>query len=115
MAPEHSTALDALRTRLVDLLRILQAHYYHPAFGSSYSLKRVAPVLAASVRYDDLAVANGMEAVLAYRRQLVAPPAERARLRRALLDYCAVDTRAMVQIWYALAVASGAAVPPARQ
>ncbi|MEY2982964.1 MAG: hypothetical protein RL562_3191 [Planctomycetota bacterium] len=112
--PEHAPALDALRGRVVDLMKLLQGHYYHPAFGRSYSLKRVAPVLASSVRYDGLRVANGMDAVVAYGRLHSAPLEERAELQRALLEYCAVDTRAMVEIWFALAAAAGVTLPSPR-
>jgi hypothetical protein len=39
---------------------------YHPAFAGSYSLKVVLPALVPEMTYDDMAVANGQDAGLAW-------------------------------------------------
>jgi hypothetical protein len=51
-----------------------------------------------------MAVADGTSAQLAYRKLIAegTPPAERAALRQALLEYCKQDTRAMIEVRSAL-------------
>jgi hypothetical protein len=39
--PHLASELDAVLTRLVDLLPILREHVYHPRFGGCSSLERV--------------------------------------------------------------------------
>jgi hypothetical protein len=75
---------------------------YHPGFAGSFSIKRVAPVLASAVRYDDLdGVADGGAAATALvrlARGAVESVDEEAALRRALLIYCRRDTLALVEL-----------------
>ena len=51
--PDRAAEIAAVQARLVDLLPIVREHVYHPEFAGSFSIKRVAPVLAPAVRYDD--------------------------------------------------------------
>ena len=68
----------------------------------SFSIKRVAPVLAPAVGYDDLdGVADGAAAAMALERLargMVESSDEQAALRRALLAYCKRDTLALVEV-----------------
>ena len=65
----------------------------------SYSIKAVLPVLIPELRYDGLEVANGEMAMGAYHDMRTAKnPQELARIRKALLEYCGLDTLAMVRI-----------------
>jgi len=102
--PQYADDLVALSERLVDLLAILREYYYHPGFGGSYSLKNVAPVLAPNVTYADMPIQDGQMAALAYARiaHPRTPEPERQELRRWLLDYCGLDTLAMVRVLEAL-------------
>ena len=96
--PDLGPALLDLAGRLVDLLPIVRDHLYHPHFDGSFGLKAVAPALTGQ-GYDDLEVADGHMASATLERLLFDPIAEpdaRARLRRALLDYCARDTWVLV-------------------
>ncbi len=100
---ERITALDA---RLVDLLPTVRGFIDHPRFNGSNSIKAVAPVLAPDVTYGALeGVADGGAASEAlYRlatKQLQAHETE-ASLRRALLDYCKLDTLALARVHEAL-------------
>jgi hypothetical protein len=104
--PEHRAALGALAERLVDLLPIVRDHVYHPAFGGSFSLKKVLPALVPGEGYDDLAVADGMEASWRLAELLLMPervPAGEAAARRAdLLRYCEKDTFGLIRLWEVL-------------
>jgi Domain of unknown function(DUF2779) len=99
--PARADEIAAVQARLVDLLPLVREHVYHPAFMGSFSIKRVAPVLAPAVGYDDLeAVADGAAAATAL-AQLVRgmeSADEEAALRRALLAYCKRDTLALLEV-----------------
>ena len=100
--PDRAAEIEAVQARLVDLLPIVREHVYHPEFAGSFSIKRVAPVLAPEVRYDDLeGVADGgaaATALLRLARGAIESADEEARLRRALLEYCGRDTLALLEL-----------------
>jgi predicted RecB family nuclease len=100
--PEHAGELRAVADRIVDLLPIVREHVYHPAFGGTFSLKRVLPALVPELSYEGLAVAEGETAQVQLARLILEPDAmtagERAEVREALLRYCELDTRAMVAL-----------------
>ena len=90
-------------TRLWDQLDVFRTDYLDPAFEGSNSIKRVLPVLAPHLRYDDLAVQRGDQAQAIWQLLLQTDdPMERARLARDLLAYCHLDTLAMAAIHEAL-------------
>jgi predicted RecB family nuclease len=86
--------------RMKDLCAIVRAHYYHPAFRGSFSLKSVLPAVVPSMAYDELAIQEGNQASLEYLRMMdpSTSPEERAGIKVALLTYCGYDTLAMVRI-----------------
>jgi len=88
-----------LKTRLFDALRVVRAGYYHPSQRDSYSIKKVAPALLGR-GYDDLAIQDGMAAVVAWRHTLSPDclESERDRIRRDLLAYCGRDAELMHDI-----------------
>src|SRR5262249_59921534 len=90
----------------VDLLPVVREHVYHPAFMGSFSIKRVAPVLAPAVGYDDLeGVADGAAAATALARLargMLESADEEAALRRSLLADCKRDTLALLEVHAAL-------------
>jgi hypothetical protein len=100
--PARAAEIAAVQGRLVDLLPLVRAHVYHLAFMGSFSIKRVAPVLAPGVGYHDLeGVADGAAAATALARLargLVESADEQAALRRALLAYCKRDTLALLEV-----------------
>jgi predicted RecB family nuclease len=102
--PEHAERINAIQARLFDLLPVMRAHTYHPAYTGSYSIKSVLPALVPEMTYEDMAVSNGQDAGLAWeslvRGSLDA--SERDKVRKALLDYCGQDTLAMVRLLQAL-------------
>lgn len=58
------------------------------------------PVLVPELSYDGLEVNNGDMAMLAYRKMCESnEPTEVENIRRALLEYCKLDTLGMVRIF----------------
>lgn len=100
-SPELAPALRSIEQRVVDLLPIVRQHIYHPGFGTSFSIKSVAPVLAPDIAYDDLpGVADGMSALATFVQIAtgVLSGEEAKRARMGLLAYCGRDTRALIGV-----------------
>jgi hypothetical protein len=95
---ELALRLRALDTRFFDTEELAHAGYYHATQQGSYSIKKLAPALLGT-GYEDLAIQDGMAAVIAWRKACgKADPAVRERLRSELLAYCGRDTRLMQEI-----------------
>lgn len=96
LAPELQ---DVIR-RLVDLEMVIRNGYYHPDFRGSYSIKRVLPVLVSDLTYEGLPIGDGDTAVAQFARMALGQydTEEVAIIRKQLLDYCALDTLAMVRL-----------------
>ena len=102
--PDLSAPLDALLERLWDLLKVVEANYYHPDLHGSFSIKQVLPVLVPEMGYEDLAIVDGREASVAFERSLDCDDhSERRRLHDELREYCRQDTLAMLALRRALA------------
>jgi hypothetical protein len=73
---------------------VINAHFYHPAFGGSHPIKAVLPAIVPRLAYDDLAIQAGMIASLPFHRMAFgdADSTEKATIRTALLNYCERDT-----------------------
>ncbi len=103
--PDLAPRLEVVTGRLVDLLRLTRQHYRHPALNGSYSLKTVLPTVDAELDYAALGeVKDGLAAQAAYHEASdpATTPARRAELREALLEYCALDTLALVRLAHRL-------------
>lgn len=100
--PDLAPALEGVIARLVDPLPVVRDHVYHPDFSGSFSLKKVLPALVPDLTYDGLEIAEGETASARLLRLLFRPdeldPADAARTRAALLEYCRIDTLAMVRL-----------------
>lgn len=100
MFPAEANAMEAIVERMIDLLPIYRAYYYHPEMKGSWSIKKVLPTIDQEQGYDNLEIQNGEATQLAWLRAI--DPAtymeERNRLRNAMLDYCKLDTWAMVKL-----------------
>ncbi len=110
--PECAEALRDVAARLVDALPLVRTHVYHPDFNGSFSLKSVYPALVGGPGYAGMEIAGGGLASVKLRRLLFdadVQPDERAQIRKALLEYCAQDTRGVVELLQRLeALAKGA-------
>jgi len=107
--PGQAAGLEALGDRLRDLMQVFrQRQYYHPAMHGSYSIKAVLPALVPELGYDDLPIADGTAAMLAFAALPGEPdPARVGQIRQELWDYCQRDTLAMVRILEALQELTG--------
>ena len=100
--PELNQLLQKIIVRMVDLLKISQNHYYHPDMRGSWSIKAVLPCIAPTLNYGDLSgVKDGGMAQVAYQEAIQPDTAtvRRAEIRTELIDYCKLDTYAMVRLW----------------
>ncbi len=104
--PQHAAFLEDLNNRIFDLMEIVsKGHFQHPGFGGSASIKQVLPVLVPHLSYTDLPISGGSETMLAWDDLTSGrtPPAEAEATRRAMLDYCRLDTLAMLELWQVFA------------
>ncbi len=86
--------------RTIDLEDIFKGGYVDIAFGGSTSIKKVLPIIVPDLSYDDMAVANGTDAMEAFTRLLELPDeVDKKKLRHEMLEYCKLDTLAMVRIF----------------
>jgi hypothetical protein len=98
--PEKEAAIQSLVQRLVDLMEVFaKGYYYHTAMGSSLTLKTVLAAISPEDNHTQLAINNGMNAGAAFfRLQWETNPEKIVAVRKALEDYCAMDTFAMHRI-----------------
>ena len=104
---EHEQTLIAMDDRFIDLLKpFQQLMYYHPDFNGSFSIKSVLPAMFpddAALDYKGLDIQAGDMASMIYADlDRIDDESERQKIREALLEYCKLDTLAMVMIWQAL-------------
>ena len=98
--PEKANFLADLIDRTLDLEDLFKSGYVDIAFGGSTSIKKVLPVLASDLTYDGMDVANGTDAMEAWAKLIeMSDGPERQELREAMLEYCKLDTYAMVRIF----------------
>lgn len=98
--PEKADFLHDLIRRTLDLEDVFKDGYVDIAFGGSTSIKKVLPVIAPDLTYKGMDVASGTDAMEAWIRLINMPECvEKAKLREAMLEYCKLDTYAMVRIF----------------
>lgn len=98
--PEYEDKITRIISHMIDLAYPFQKRLlYHWQFNGSYSIKSVLPALVPELGYDSMEVRDGEMAGLAYSRiQKSVDPEEIEEIRKALLDYCKLDTFAMVKL-----------------
>ena len=104
MYPDLASEMERINSNIVDLMVPFRARdYYTREMMGSYSIKYVLPALYPDdpeLDYSNLPVVhNGGEASEAFLSLKGKTPDEREKIRRGLLDYCRLDTLAMVKIW----------------
>ena len=96
MHPRFSTTLT-----IRYLLPLVREHVYHSEFRGSFSIKKVLPALVPDLSYDGLTISEGSAASVAY-VEMTDPDTSKDRrdtLRKGLLEYCKLDTEAMVALY----------------
>lgn len=102
MYPEYAEQIAAINKRVVDLMTPFKAKWYDdPRCDGSASIKKVLPVLCPELSYKDLGIQDGnsaqrlwMEAILDEKRA-----AQKEQILADLIEYCKMDTWAMVEIY----------------
>ena len=94
-----SDELQSLIDRIVDLEQCIKC-VNHPKFCGRTSIKIVLPVLVSDLSYEGLEIGNGDAALVTFAMmaQGKMSPDEMERKRAALLEYCKMDTLAMVRL-----------------
>ena len=104
LLPTYATNLADLEAKLFDLEPVVRKGLVHPDFGGRSSIKVVLPVLAPDLSYATLDIGDGGSAVAAFAKLAAggATDEEIQAVRGALLEYCKLDTLAMVRVLHAL-------------
>jgi predicted RecB family nuclease len=104
LLPTYASELDGLEAKLFDLEPVVRKGLVHPEFGGRSSIKVVLPVLAPDLSYTNLDIGDGGSAVAAFARLASgdATDDEIQAVRDALLEYCKLDTLAMVRVLRAM-------------
>ena len=100
LLPTFKPWLRKVTPRVVDLLLPFRGfRYHHPNQNGSNSMKAVLPALTGK-GYEKLAIQDGGAASREFLRVTFGDvtAAERRRVRKALEEYCGLDTLGMVQI-----------------
>ena len=102
--PDLAEHLLKIRGNIKDLLDPFQkGYYYNRGMGGSFSIKSVLPAIypdEPSLNYDNLdGVHNGGEAMEIFPRIKDMSDEEREIARHQLLEYCKLDTFAMVKVF----------------
>ena len=100
--PELGSELNDLISRLVDLKKVVEKNLAHPDFMGSYSIKNVLTPLVPDLTYEGMEVADGMTASVRLITMMLEGDSWSAEKleaeRQALLEYCKLDTWAMVKL-----------------
>ncbi|MEO8029662.1 MAG: DUF2779 domain-containing protein, partial [Gemmatimonadota bacterium] len=104
MLPEQAPRIAAVIDRLFDLETMIKNGYCHPGFRGRSSIKNVLPVMVQGPGYADMAILGGesASAIFALMRVGKYDGTATSLYRQQLLDYCALDTLAMVKVHDAL-------------
>ena len=103
--PDLREHLLAISENIVDLIDPFRGKMvYLPAMNGSFSIKKVLPALfpdSPELDYKNLSgsVHHGGEAMNIYPAIAKMSPIEAKEARQSLLEYCKLDTLAMVRIW----------------
>ena len=105
--PDLSPFLLGVNDMIYDLMEVFRRmEYLHDDFKGSYSIKNVLPVMCPDLSYDGLQVSNGADAVVVYEDLIFGSVKEEDKEQKFndLLEYCKLDTWAMVRIFQELQI-----------
>jgi hypothetical protein len=107
--PDLAEPLQRILDRLVDLYPLITDNIYYPEFKGSFSIKTVLPALVPELSYAGLDVRNGDTAIARFARMARGEITGESAIetRRQLLEYCKLDTLAMVRLHEALVGLAG--------
>ena len=99
--PEYENEIQLIISRIKDLMLPFQKKYYYkPEMRGSYSIKAVLPALVPDLNYDGLAISDGGMAMNVFEQLQYETDQDKIKeVLRNLLEYCKMDTLAMVRIF----------------
>jgi len=102
--PQFKDYLNYMNTHMFDLMTIFKTDYVDYRFHGSSSIKKVLPVLCPKFSYTDLEVQDGTMALDTWGRMILDEnfAEDKEATRKNLLEYCKLDTLAMVEIYKVL-------------
>ena len=96
LADDINARIENIRDLMVPFKK---RHIYRWQMKGSYSIKEVLPALVPELSYDGLSVSDGMMAMRVYHEMCKTDDTDKIlELRQGLLEYCRLDTLAMVKI-----------------
>lgn len=99
--PEFAHFLLGLNDRFFDLMKVFSnQHYVHKSFKGRTSIKKVLPVLCPHLTYETLGIKDGGTASNAWKSMIFDDLSsdQQTLIAHDLLEYCKLDTWAMVEI-----------------
>ena len=98
--PEYRRKKENIIVNTIDLaIPFKKRYFYHWKQNGSYSLKAVLPLIVPELTYENLEIRDGNMAMKAYKMMHeTSDPEEINLIRHALLEYCRLDTLAMIKI-----------------
>ncbi len=102
--PDLANAINSRLENVRDLMAPFRKRdVYRWQMHGSYSIKEVLPAMVSDLSYSGMEISDGMAAMRAYNKMCALEPGEELdALQRAMLEYCRLDTLAMVRILEAL-------------
>jgi len=104
--PKYKDEIEERIIRIVDLMIPFQKKWFYiPAMKGSYSIKAVLPALVPELSYESLEIADGGSASIAFEQLFDEKDMFKIdETRKKLLEYCKLDTLAMVKILEKLSI-----------
>ncbi|MDY0341594.1 MAG: DUF2779 domain-containing protein [Coriobacteriia bacterium] len=98
--PGQARVIAEIEDRLLDLEPVIRNNTRHPAAAGRSSIKAVLPAWCPDCSYAGLAIADGQTASVRYLRIVkgMADEVEAEATLRELIEYCGLDTYAMVRL-----------------
>lgn len=102
--PEYAVYLKFIIDHTFDLMDVFKENYVDYRSKGSISIKKILPLLCPHLSYASLSIQEGTAAQEGWRKMVFEDlsEGERFELKKSLLEYCKLDTWAMVEIYQVL-------------
>ena len=98
--PQFNDFCLNMNDRMYDLMEIFKKQWYaDPKLKGSFSIKNVLPLLVPDLSYKDMEIAEGATAMISWYEMVYGDQSKAETIKNNLLNYCKLDTKAMVKIF----------------
>ncbi len=98
--PQYAKQLDAIIERMRDMaVPFIGGLVYDLKMRGNFSLKKIIQAINPDLSYSRLSIQHGMEAVYQYREMEDSEDEDDGQSKKELLEYCSMDTYAMVEVY----------------